>query len=146
MANEDSNPRTSADIYLDKLRGMVKTTPDSKLFLTLAEELRKRGELEEAMSVLMEGVRKNPSFVAARLTLGRWYLRDKMYPEARQEFAHVLELSPNDKFALRYIKEAESSMGSIKAAVVIKKLNEFLEGVKKAFADTPVKQAADSNR
>jgi|GEM_PF-1605377 len=144
MAQENNQPKTSADMYLDKLRGMVKTSPDSKMFLTLAEELRKRGELEEAMTALTEGVRKNPDFAAARLTLGRWYLRDKKYPEARNEFAKVLELSPDDKFALRYIKEAEAGMGETKGAKVVKRLNAFLEGVKKAFAE-PVKQGPGGN-
>jgi|WetSurMetagenome_2_1015567.scaffolds.fasta_scaffold00076_36 predicted Zn-dependent protease len=146
MADENSKVKTSADFYLEKLREMVKTTPDSKLFLTLAEELRKRDESEEAMAVLTAGVKANPAFVAARLTLGRWYLRDKRYPEARKEFADVLGLAPGDKFALRYIKEVETCMGNVKGAKVVKRLNEFLEGIERAFPDEQMQQAAGSKR
>jgi predicted Zn-dependent protease len=146
MADTDPAMKTSADFYLEKLRGMVKAEPDSRLFLTLAEELKKRDELKEAMAVLVAGIGRNPNFAAARLTLGRWYLRDGMFPEARNEFARVLELTPGDKFALRYIKEADHKIGDVKGVKVIEKLNKFLAGIRKAFADAPIKQAPGGGR
>jgi|WetSurMetagenome_2_1015567.scaffolds.fasta_scaffold00075_26 predicted Zn-dependent protease len=141
--------RTSADIHLEKLRGMVKADPESHFFLTLAEELRKRDESEEAMSVLTAGVRNNPAFAAARLTLGRWLLKDEKFAEARAEFAKVLELSPNDKFAVRYLREAEDKLGGSRGDKVVgveRRLNRFLEGIKKAFADNSPGQAKSGGR
>jgi tetratricopeptide (TPR) repeat protein len=146
MAKMDPVLKTSADFFIEKLKGMVKSAPDSKLFLTLAEELKKRDENEEAMAVLTAGIRNNPAFVAARLTLGRWYLKDGLFPEARKEFTRVLELDPGDKFAARYIREADKKIGDVSGVRVVQRLNKFLEGVKKAFVDGSLKQAAISRR
>jgi tetratricopeptide (TPR) repeat protein len=124
----------NADFYIEKLKEMVRDNPDSRLFLTLAEELRKRGESEEAMAVIRTGINNNPSFVSARLTLGRWNLKDGLLEEAEKEFAHVLELSPDDKFAARYLKDIGVQMGSYRIRRTTERLNKLLEGIKKAFA------------
>jgi predicted Zn-dependent protease len=133
MADENPVTKTSADFFIEKLKDMVRSTPDSRMFLTLAEELRKRDEMEEAMEVLKTGVGKNPTFVAARLTLGRWYLNGNKFAEARNEFLQALELAPGDKFAARYLKEAEGKLGGLKSAKVVERLNRFLDAVKKEF-------------
>lgn len=146
MADMDNLLKTNADFYIEKLKGMVRTTPDSRLFLTLAEELNKRDEHKEAMTVLTTGIQKNPGFVAARLTLGRWYLKDGQFPEARKEFMRVLELDSGNKFAARYIREADKKSGDVRGVKVVQRLNKFLDGVKKAFADDLLKQAAAGNR
>lgn len=146
MTKMDPILKTSADFFIEKLKGMVKTTPDSRLFLTLAEELKKRDENEEAMAVLTAGIRNNPTFVAARLTLGRWYLKDGLFPEARKEFTRVLELDPGDKFAARYIREADKKIGNVRGVEVAQRLNKFLDRVKKAFADDSLKRVAISSR
>ncbi len=126
----------NADYYIEKLRERVIENPGSRLFLTLAEELRKRDEQEEAMMVLRDGIGKNPSFSAARLTLGRWLLKDGKSEEAKSEFSAVLELSPGDRFAARYLKEIEIQLGGDRDAVrrrTIERLNKFLEAVRVRF-------------
>jgi tetratricopeptide (TPR) repeat protein len=124
----------NADFYIEKLKEMVRDNPDSKLFLTLAEELRKRGESGEAMAVIKAGIDKNPSFVSARLTLGRWNLKDGLLEEAEKEFKHVLELSPDDKFAARYLADIRAQTGSDRVRRTTERLNKLLESIKKAFA------------
>jgi len=124
----------NADFYIEKLKDMVRDNPDSKLFLTLSEELRKRGEGQEAMAVLKTGISNNPSFVSARLTLGRWHLKDGLLEEAKKEFMHVLELSPDDKFAVHYLKDIDGQVDGEKARRTVERLNKLLEGIKKAFA------------
>jgi Flp pilus assembly protein TadD len=133
----------NADFYIEKLKDMVKANPDSKLFLTLAEELRKRDEPDEAMSVLKTGIDNNPSFVSARLTLGRWHLRDGRIAEAEKEFRHVLELAPDDRFASRYLKEIADQVMDTRSPQVIERLNKLLNGIRKAFAaDSPTQAGA----
>ena len=134
MAQRNPVFNINADFYIEKLKDMVRDNPDSKLFLTLAEELRKRGETDEAMSVLTSGISKNPSFISARLTLGRWHLRDGRFAEARQEFVQVLEMAPADRFAIRYMKEIEDSIVNSKGRRAVERLNKLLEGIKKASA------------
>jgi tetratricopeptide (TPR) repeat protein len=126
----------NADYFVEKLRDRVREAPESKLFLTLAEELKKRGEIGEAFAVLKEGIGKNPSFAAARLTLGRWYLNDDKLDAAEREFSEVLRISPDDRFALRYIKEIEDKNSAGKGDAghkIIERLNQFQQAIHKRF-------------
>ena len=59
------NPR------IDDLRKRLDRDPGSRLFAQLAEELRKDGELEEAIRVCRQGLQKHPAYPSARMTLGR---------------------------------------------------------------------------
>jgi tetratricopeptide (TPR) repeat protein len=139
----------NADYYIEKLRERVLANPGSKLILTLAEELKKRGEQEEALLVLKEGIAQNPAFAAARLTLGRWFLKDDKLDEARKEFSAVLEVSPGDKFALHYLKEIDAKMGGGEGAAgkrTIERLNRFQDAVRKRFASTSLDDLAAGDR
>jgi tetratricopeptide (TPR) repeat protein len=136
----------NADFYIEKLKDIVRDNPDSRLFLALAEELRKRGEAEEAMTVLTKGISSNPTLVSARLTLGRWHFRDGRLADAKKEFGKVLELSPDDKFAARYLREIEGQKEDKNTKLVIERLNKFLEGIKKAFAPDDPGQISAAER
>jgi tetratricopeptide (TPR) repeat protein len=139
----------NADYYIEKLRERVLANPGSKLILTLAEELRKRGEQEEALMVLKEGIAQNPAFAAARLTLGRWFVRDDKLDDARKEFTAVLEVSPGDKFALRYLKDLDTKMGGEKGAArrrTIERLNRFQHAINKRFASASPYDLAAGDR
>ncbi|MGO9377674.1 MAG: tetratricopeptide repeat protein [Dissulfurispiraceae bacterium] len=126
----------NADFFIEKLRERVLESSGSRLFLTLAEELKKRGEYEEALMVLKHGVEKNPSFVAARITLGRWYLKDNRLDDARKEFSAVIESSPGDKVAIRYLRDIEAEISTCKGDArrrTIDRLNQFREAIHKRF-------------
>ena len=127
----------NADFYIEKLKEIVRDNPESRLFLTLAEELKKRGESEEAMTVIKAGINNNPAFAPARLTLGRWNLRDGLLEEAEKEFKHVLEISPDDKFAMRYLADIREQTGGYRVRRTTGRLNKLLEGIKKAFGPDP---------
>ncbi|MGD0281029.1 MAG: hypothetical protein ABSB95_01550 [Dissulfurispiraceae bacterium] len=60
--------------FILRLKDRLEQDPGSKLFLSLAEELRKRDRVEEAVALLVDGISRRPDFPAAQLTLGRWYL------------------------------------------------------------------------
>ena len=59
-----------------KLTERIDKDPKSKLFVPLAEEHKKAGDIETAINVLMEGLKHNPGYVTARSFLGR-LLMDK---------------------------------------------------------------------
>lgn len=99
--------------YIKKLRERLNQHPGSKLFLSLAEELRKLDLGDEAVELLIEGLGKNPDFLAARLTLGRWYLRDNKFAEALEQFSSVLEIAPGNNFARKGLAEANRALGNI---------------------------------
>lgn len=92
--------------YIERLRERLKRKPDSKLFLSLAEELRKRDMTAEAVALLVDGIRKHPDFLAAQITLGRWYLRDNRLEEAGEQFSAVLKKEPGNTFARKGLAEA----------------------------------------
>jgi len=99
--------------YIKKLRERLSKQPGSRLFLSLAEELRKRSLTDEAVELLSDGIRVNPDFLAARLRLGRWYLQDNKFAEALEQFSLVLEKDPGNNFACRGLAEANRALGNV---------------------------------
>lgn len=155
--------------YIKRLKERLRQKPDSKLFLSLAEELRRRDMIDEAIAVLLEGIKKNPEFITAHLALGRWYLSSDMLPEAKKEFLEAAEKSPNNIFARKGLAEIYKRMGEEESALeesgllgepeiesleapisasskekAVDRLNLFLETVKGRFAVS--KKAAVKDR
>ena len=99
--------------YIKKLRERLSHQPGSRLFLSLAEELRKLDMGYEAVELLIDGIGKNPDFLAARLRLGRWYLQDNKFAEALEQFSAVLEKAPGNNFACKGLAQANRALGNI---------------------------------
>ncbi len=57
-----------------KLTERISKDPKSKLFVPLAEEYKKAGDIEMAIAVLTEGLKNNPGYVTAKSFLGRLLL------------------------------------------------------------------------
>ena len=105
------NPR------IDDLRKRIEKDPGSRLFAQLAEELRKDGELEDAIRVAREGLQKHPSYPSARMTLGRALLDTGDWAAARTEFELVLKSAADNILASRYLAECLENLGDREAAV-----------------------------
>lgn len=99
------------NFYIKRLKERLRNNPNSKVFLSFAEELRKQDKMDEAIAVLIEGIKKNPEFIAARLTLARWYLSIDMLSEAQKEYMKVIEQLPENIFALKGIEEINKRLG-----------------------------------
>lgn len=98
-------------IYIKRLKERLRQNPDSKVFLSLAEELRKKDMMDEAIAVLIGGIKKQPDFIGARLTLGRWYLLSDMLSEAQKEYSEVIKRSPDNIFASKGLQEINKRLG-----------------------------------
>jgi tetratricopeptide (TPR) repeat protein len=144
------------NLYIKRLKERLHQDPDSRLFLSLAEELRKRDLLDEATAVLVDGIRKNPGFIAARLTLGRWYLSGDMLSEAKKEFQEIIKKDPDNASAKKRLSEINRMLGvgdepvpleeppedmvkedvSLRkdAGAVISRLNMLMDGIRTRFA------------
>lgn len=105
-----ANPR------IDELRKRLDKDPASRLFAQLAEELRKEGELEDAIRVCREGLAKHPAYPAARMTLGRALLDSGDYAGARAEFEAVVKAVPDNALAHRFLGECQQAQGDTAAA------------------------------
>ena len=104
------NPR------IDELRKKLDKEPGSRLFAQLAEELRKDGDLEEAIQVAREGLQKHPSYPSARMTLGRALFDTGDWSAARMEFEKVLQGAPDNILASRLLGESLENLGDVEAA------------------------------
>jgi len=105
------NPR------IDELRKKLDKEPGSRLFAQLAEELRKDGDLEEAIQVAREGLQKHSNYPSARMTLGRALFDTGDWSAARAEFELVLKGAPDNILASRLLAESLESLGDIPAAI-----------------------------
>jgi tetratricopeptide (TPR) repeat protein len=105
-----ANPR------IDDLRRRLEREPGSRLFAQLAEELRKDGDLEEAIRVAREGLQKHPAYPSARMTLGRALLDKGELLSARSEFESVLKGAADNILASRYLGECLEGLGELEGA------------------------------
>lgn len=105
-----ANPR------IDDLRKRLEKEPGSRVFAQLAEELRKDGDLEEAIQVCREGLHKHQSYPSARMTLGRALFESGDLAAARTEFEAVLKGAPDNILASRLLGESLQGLGELEAA------------------------------
>ena len=90
---------------LDELRRRVDKDPASIAFAPLAEELRKAGEYDEAVHVCQAGLGHHPTYLSARVTLGRALLELQRYSESRSELEYVLQSAPDNLLAQKGMNE-----------------------------------------
>jgi len=119
------NPR------IEELRRRLEKDPNSRVFAQLAEELRKEGDLEEAVRISREGLQKHPFYPSARMTLGRALLDSGDLEAANTEFETVLQAAPDNLLARRFLEESRARGASPEAAAE-------QEGTADAVAPLPV--------
>jgi len=82
-----------------KLTGRISKDSKSKLFVPLAEEYKKAGDIEMAIHVLLEGLKNNPDYVTARSSLGKLLLAKGDLAGAQNEFEEVVKIIPDNVMA-----------------------------------------------
>ena len=95
------NPR------IEELRRRIQKDPASIAFAQLAEEHRRAGQFEDAVSVCQAGLAQHPAYLSARITLGRALLEMGRYDEAASEFEYVLKAAPDNLSATRELADIE---------------------------------------
>ena len=86
---------------IEELRRRVDNDPASIAFAALAEEYRRAGRHDDAIATCRTGLAKHPSYVSARVTLGRALVETGRFEDARTEFEHALRLAPENLAAIR---------------------------------------------
>jgi len=74
---------------IKELQKKVAQNPASLVFAPLADTLRKAGRLDEAVEACLAGLEQNPSYMTARVILGRTYAEKGMLEEAISEFKKI---------------------------------------------------------
>src|SRR5919197_4006832 len=90
---------------LEELRRRVQAYPASIAFAALAEEYRRAGKFREAVDASRAGLRYHPTYVSARVTLGRSLVELQEVEQAERELVFVLKSAPDNLAARRALGE-----------------------------------------
>jgi tetratricopeptide (TPR) repeat protein len=90
---------------IDDLRRRVEADPASIAFAQLAEEYRRAGDYAEAIRVCRTGLERYPTYVSARVTLGRALVAVGQLDDAEAELSAALRLAPDNLAAIRALAE-----------------------------------------
>ena len=90
---------------IEDLERRVQQDPASIVFGALAEEYRRADRLDEAIAVCRAGLERHPSYLSARVTLGRALQSLGQLDDARAEFERVIEVAPDNLAAIRALAE-----------------------------------------
>lgn len=96
---------------IEKLTDRISKDPKSKLFVPLAEEYKKAGDVEMAVLVLTEGLKHNPGYVTAKSFLGRLLLEKGDLGGAKKEFEEVVKAIPDNLLAHRKLGDIYALQG-----------------------------------
>ncbi len=96
---------------IEELRRRVQKDPTSIAFAQLAEEYRRMGDYEHAITTCRAGLAHHPSYLSARVTLGRALMELHRYNDARTELEAVLDLASDNLAAIRGLAEIHQRRG-----------------------------------
>ena len=102
---------------IEKLAEKLAKDPSSKLFVPLAEEYIKGGMFEEAITVLKDGLKHHPSYISARVALGKAYHKKGLVKESLEEFKKVVAVNPDNLLAHKKLVEIHKTLGNIEDAI-----------------------------
>src|SRR5882672_8265142 len=96
---------------IEELRRRVQKDPTSIAFAQLAEEYRRMGSYEEAISTCRAGLAHHPTYLSARVTLGRALMELGRYKDAKIELEAVLDAASDNLAAIRGLAEIHQRRG-----------------------------------
>jgi tetratricopeptide (TPR) repeat protein len=102
---------------IEELRRRVQADPASIAFAALAEEYRRASRYEEAIETCRTGLQRHPSYLSARVTLGRALIEIGDYDAARVELETVLKAAPENLAAIRGLGEIHQRKGELVEAL-----------------------------
>ncbi len=91
----------NGSLRLERLERIYEENPGTRLFLALAEEYFRDGQLEKAVEVCRGGLESFPGYTSARVTLARSLIDLGQDADAERELDAVLGNSPDNLLASR---------------------------------------------
>jgi tetratricopeptide (TPR) repeat protein len=102
---------------IEELRRRVQKDPASLAFAHLAEEYRRVGRFEEAIATCRAGLRTHPTYLSARVTLGRALIETGDLDSAQAELQAVMTAAPDNLAAIRGLAEIHQRRGELQDAL-----------------------------
>lgn len=105
----------SISARLDELRKKFDENP-RRYFAPLANELRKQGDLTQAISICRTHLPNQPGHLSGHIVLAQTLYESRELAEARQIFEAAIDLDPENLIALRYLGDIAREQGATGAA------------------------------
>jgi tetratricopeptide (TPR) repeat protein len=102
---------------IEELRRRVQKDPTSLAFAHLAEEYRRAGRFEEAITTCRAGLKVHPTYISAKVTLGRALMEAGDLDAAHTELQAVMSAAPDNLAAIRGLAEIHQRRGEVQEAL-----------------------------
>ena len=137
-----------------KYSSQLQKDPASNCFVLLAEVLIKLKKTDNALKVLVNGLRHNKHNTTARFLLGKIYFDRWLIDGAKKEFEKVIKLAPDNIAVSKILLQIYKSEGNEKRAGEISRnllffhpdneeLKDFLDGLKAGDQMVELKDIVD---
>jgi tetratricopeptide (TPR) repeat protein len=123
------------DPRIEALKKRIQKDPGSIAFAQLAEEYRRAGRYQESIEVCRAGLARHPTYVSARVTLGRALLEVGDVESAERELSEVLRVAPDNLSAIRGLADVHRQRGELPEA-----LEQFRSAFDMAGQDPTIEQ------
>lgn len=81
------------DDRIAKCEKLLSADPKSQIFAALAEAYRKKGDLQKAQEVCLQGLKVHPDYSSARVVLAKIYMTNENYDLAWEELRKAISAS-----------------------------------------------------
>jgi tetratricopeptide (TPR) repeat protein len=101
---------------LETLFERYRRSPESRVFVMLADACRKSDRVEEALEICEKGLERHPEYASAHVVKGKCLYDLERRDGARAAFETVLEFDPDNLVALKYLGMMEAMAGRFDSA------------------------------
>lgn len=110
-----ANDPTASEIQ--ELQRKLEASPDSLVFVSLADAYRRQGNLKQALEVCRKGLERNPTAAGGRVVLGRVLKEQGKGDEAEAQFRKALDQDPDNLMARSQLGALLLESGRHQAAI-----------------------------
>jgi tetratricopeptide (TPR) repeat protein len=112
--------------FIERYQKLFEKDPKSKVFAPLGEAYRKMGLIQEAISILENGVKLHPHFASGRVAYAKVLVEQKEYSKASEQLLAATDLSPENLLAQKLLAECFVHLKKPKEALRAFKMVMFL--------------------
>jgi tetratricopeptide (TPR) repeat protein len=111
VAVPPANGKRDLEDEIKKYRKALENDPGSRLFVALADSLRRSGDVRGAIEVAAKGVERHPNYISGIVVLAQACHEDRRYEMALGFFQKVVKMNPENLLAHRNLAEIYDRLG-----------------------------------